>query len=78
MKKFSGKIINTKMGKTATVEVVRLKVHPIYKKRLKIKKKFHAHDELGVKVGDRVVIVETRPISKTKKWKILEVIKKEK
>jgi len=76
MKKFSGRVISTKMKKTATVEVVRLVAHPIYKKRMKTKKKFHVHDELGVKVGDRVIIVETRPISKTKKWKIIEVMKK--
>ena len=76
MKKFSGRVISTKMDKTATVEVIRLVAHPIYKKRMKIKKKFHVHDELGVKVGNRVVFTETKPISKTKKWKIIEVIKK--
>jgi small subunit ribosomal protein S17 len=76
MKKFTGRVIKTKMDKTATVEVVRLKAHPIYKKRMRIKKKFHVHDELGTKVGEQVIIVETRPISKTKKWKVLEVIKK--
>ncbi len=75
MKKFSGQVVRTKMNKTATIEVVRFKIHPIYKKRMKTKRKFHAHDELGVKVGDRVVIAETRPISKTKKWKIIEVMK---
>jgi len=76
MKKFSGRVISTKMDKTATVEVVRLVAHRIYKKRMRTKKKFHAHDELGVKVGDQVMIVETRPISKTKKWRIVEVAKK--
>ena len=75
MKKLIGQVTSTKMDKTATVEVVRFKTHPIYKKRLKVKKKFHAHDELGVKVGHHVVLVETKPMSKTKKWKILEVIK---
>lgn len=76
MKKFSGWVISTKMDKTAVIEVVRLVAHPIYKKRMKMKRKFHVHDELGVKVGDQVVIVETKPISKTKKWKIIEVVKK--
>lgn len=76
MRKFSGKVTGTKMNKTVIVEVTRIKVHPIYKKRLKIKKKFHAHDELGVKINDNVIIGETRPISKTKKWKIIEVLKK--
>ena len=75
MKKFSGLVTSTKMNKTATVVVVRLKIHPIYKKRMKMKKKFHAHDELGVKVGDRVIIGETKPLSKTKNWRILEVVK---
>lgn len=76
MKKFSGQVTSTKMNKTATVEVIGFKVHPIYKKRMKIKKKFHAHDELGVNVGDRVIIGETKPMSKTKSWRILEVVKK--
>jgi len=76
MKKFTGLVTSTKMNKTATVVVVRLKVHPIYKKRMKMKKKFHAHNELGVKVGDRVIIGETKPMSKTKNWRILEVVKK--
>ncbi|MCJ7792523.1 MAG: 30S ribosomal protein S17 [Candidatus Marinimicrobia bacterium] len=76
MKKFTGLVTSTKMNKTASVVVVRLKVHPIYKKRMKMKKKFHAHNELGVKVGDRVIIGETKPLSKTKNWRILEVVKK--
>jgi small subunit ribosomal protein S17 len=63
------------MKKTATVRVERFKIHPVYKKRMKTKKKFHAHDELGVKVGDRVIIGETKPVSKTKNWRILEVVK---
>ena len=76
MKKFVGQVTSAKTDKTITVQVIRFKIHPIYKKRLKIKKKFHVHDELGVKKGDQVVFVETRPISKTKKWKVLEVVKK--
>jgi len=76
MKPLIGIVTSTKMEKTATVEVTRIKVHPIYKKRVKVKKKFHAHDEIGVKEGDKVKIQECRPISKTKKWKIIEIIKK--
>lgn len=72
MKTLEGIVISTKMQKTATVEVERIKVHPLYKKRMRVKKKYHAHDELGVKVGERVKIQECRPISKTKKWKIIE------
>jgi small subunit ribosomal protein S17 len=76
MKILEGVVTSTKMAKTATVLVERFKVHPLYKKRIKVKKKYHAHDEIGVKVGDRVKIQECRPISKTKKFKIIEVIKK--
>ena len=74
MKKFQGKVIATKMAKTAVVEVERYRVHPIYKKRMKVKKKYHVHDELGVKEGDKVIFGETRPISKTKKWRIVEKV----
>lgn len=76
MKPLIGTVTSTKMEKTATVEVERTKVYPIYKKRVRVKKKFHAHDEIGVKVGDKVKIQECRPISKTKKWRIVEVIEK--
>ncbi|MGB9706846.1 MAG: 30S ribosomal protein S17 [Microgenomates group bacterium] len=72
MKILEGVVTSTKMKKTATVLVERFKVHPLYKKRVKVKKKYHAHDQLGVKVGDRVKIQECRPISKTKRWKIIE------
>jgi len=76
MKILEGVVTSTKMAKTATVLVERFKVHPLYKKRVKVKKKYHAHDEIGVKVGDKVKIQECRPISKTKRFKIIEVIKK--
>lgn len=76
MKKIEGVVTSIKMKKTATVLVERKKVHPIYKKRIKVTKKFHVHDEIGVKLGDRVRIQACRPISKTKKWNIIEIIKK--
>jgi small subunit ribosomal protein S17 len=75
MKALRGIVTKTKMAKTATVMVERKKIHPIYKKGVKVTKKYHAHDEIGVKVGDKVKMVETRPISKTKTWKIVEVVK---
>lgn len=78
MKPLIGVVTSTKMNKTATVLVERVKVHPLYKKRFRVKKKYHAHDELGVKDGDRVKIKECRPISKTKSWRIIEIIKKSK
>ena len=74
MKIFKGKVVATKMAKTATVVVERILVHPIYKKRFKRVRKFQVHDELGVKIGDKVSFVTTRPISKLKKWKIIEVL----
>ncbi|PJE67366.1 30S ribosomal protein S17 [Candidatus Shapirobacteria bacterium CG10_big_fil_rev_8_21_14_0_10_40_9] len=76
MKEFKGKVVSAKMAKTATVLVVRQKIHPLYKKRIRVGKKYHVHDDLGVKKGDQVKFVETRPISKTKRWKIVEVDKK--
>ncbi len=74
MKIFKGKVVSTKMAKTATVVVERILVHPIYKKRFKRVRKFQVHDELGVKIGDKVSFVTTRPVSKLKKWKIIEVL----
>jgi len=76
MKTFIGRVVSTKMDQTAVVAVETKKIHPLYKKRVKKTKKYHAHDELGVKEGDLVKIVETRPISKTKKWKIVEKVEK--
>jgi len=78
MKKFTGKVIDAKMAKTARVVVSRLKVHPLYRKRLKIKKIYHVHDELGVKKGDEVKFQGCRPISKTKRWQIVEIVGKAK
>ena len=79
MKIFKGKVISTKMAKTATVAVERIVIHPIYKKRFKRIRKYHVHDEVGVSVGDEVKFIATKPISKLKKWKIIkEPDKKEK
>lgn len=78
MKKFTGKVIDTKMAKTARVVVSHLKVHPLYQKRIKIKKIYHVHDELGVKAGDEVRFQGCRPISKTKRWQIVEIMGKAK
>ena len=78
MKIFTGRVIATKSAKTATVAVERVVIHPLYKKRFKRLTKFQVHDEIGVKVGDRVKFADCRPISKTKKWKISEVVKEKK
>ncbi|MGB6838749.1 MAG: 30S ribosomal protein S17 [Microgenomates group bacterium] len=76
MKIFTGRVTSVKMDKTATVAVERVAIHPVYKKRFKRIKKYHVHDELGTKVGDMVSFVATRPYSKLKKWKIIEVVGK--
>ncbi len=75
MKILTGIVHSKKMDKTALVEVVSTAVSPIYKKIIRIKKKYPCHDEIGVKNNQKVKIAETRPFSKTKKWKIIEVIK---
>jgi len=76
MKIFSGKVVSTKMAKTATVATTRFVTHPVYQKRLKRIKKYHVQDEIGVKEGDRVRFIASKPYSKLKKWQIVEVIKK--
>ncbi len=74
MKTFTGKVVSTKMSKTATVVVERFFEHPIYKKRIRKAKKYHVHDEIGAKVGDEVNFVDSRPYSKTKRWRLVEIL----
>lgn len=74
MKIFTGKVIAKKTDKTATVSVETVSVHPVYKKRFRRSKKYQVHDELGTEVGQKVNFVASKPYSKTKKWKITEVI----
>ena len=70
-----GLVISTKMDKTIVIEHISRVPHPRYKKIIKKTKKYYAHDENGdAQVGDRVRIIETRPISKTKCWTLAEVI----
>ena len=70
----TGKVVKDNRSKTITVLVERKYQHPILKKVIKTKKKYHVHDEKNsFKVGDKVSIVETNPISKQKKFKVLEV-----
>lgn len=71
IKIFTGKVVSTKMAKTATVSVDRVIVHPKYGKRFKRDRKYQVHDEVGVKVGEVVKFVACKPYSKTKKWIIL-------
>jgi len=70
-----GKVVKNNRNKTITVLVERKYQHPVLRKVIKTKKKYHAHDEKNLlKVGDKVSIIETNPISKQKKFKVLEVI----
>ena len=74
MKIFTGKVVATKTAKTATIAVERMTIHPLYKKRFKRTRKYQVHDEIGTKIGDKVKFSDSRPYSKTKKWKIIEVV----
>mgnify|MGYP000489107868 FL=1 len=75
----TGVVSSDKMEKTITVAVERKVKHPIYGKFVKKTTKFHAHDEKNeAKPGDVVRIMETRPLSKTKRWRLVEVIEKAK
>ena len=71
-----GVVSSDKMTKTVVVRVDRLVKHPIYRKYVKRRKKFMAHDELGAKIGDKVKIVETRPMSARKRWRVVEIVQK--
>ena len=70
-----GQVVSTKMAKTVVVEVSRRVPHPLYRRIVTKRARFYAHDEKGLaKLGDRVRIVETRPLSKLKRWRLAEVI----
>lgn len=74
-----GLVTSDKMDKTITVSIERKVKHPIYGKFVKTTKKFKAHDEKNdAKVGDTVKISETRPMSKTKRWRLVEVVERAK
>ena len=75
-KEKTGIVISDKMNKTITVGVERTTKHPIYKRIVKQRSKFMVHDEGEIaKMGDRVRIQETRPLSKNKRWRLVEVLK---
>jgi small subunit ribosomal protein S17 len=72
-----GIVVSDKMEKTVVVQLDQLVAHPIYKKYIKRRVKIKAHDELNEsKVGDKVLIVETRPLSRDKRWRVREIIEK--
>lgn len=74
-KELTGKVVSTKASKTITVQIDTFKMHPLYSKRFKVSKKIAAHDEKEVaKVGDIVTIVECRPLSATKRYRLQAVV----
>ena len=70
----SGLVVSARMNKTIAVSVERFLKHPVFGKTIRKSKKFYAHDEENkARVGDRVVIQETRPLSKTKRWRLVKI-----
>ena len=72
-----GKVTSNKMTKTVVVEIVRKFRHPLYKKVVYASKRVKAHDEIGCQVGDEVQIVESRPLSREKRWVVEAIVKHE-
>ena len=78
-KSLIGIVISNAMDKTIVVETSTLKKHPLYGKRVKSSNRFKAHDENNeCGIGDKVSIMETRPLSKTKNWRLVEILEKAK
>ncbi|MBA3063045.1 MAG: 30S ribosomal protein S17 [Atribacteria sp.] len=74
-----GKVVSDSMEKSIVVRVEYLVSHPLYKKRIKKSTKFMAHDEKDIcRIGDKVKIAETRPLSKRKRWRVTEILEKTK
>ncbi len=72
-----GKVVSDKMDKTRVVVVERIVKHPLYKKYIKVRKKYYVHDERNEsREGDIVRIMETRPLSKIKRWRLVEILRK--
>lgn len=78
-KVFQGKVVSDKMDKTITVLIERRQLHPLYQKYVTQSKKLKAHDETNdAKIGDTVRVIECRPISKDKTWKLVEIVERAK
>ena len=76
-KTFTGTVVSDKMDKTVTVTVSTRSLHPLYKKYITRSKKYKAHDETNeAREGDTVRIIESRPVSKHKRWRLLEVVER--
>ena len=79
VRSITGRVVSNKMNKTISVEVERLVPHPMYGKYVKRTSKLMAHDEKNeCTIGDTVRIMETRPLSKTKRWRLVEIVEKAK
>ncbi|MBA4379113.1 MAG: 30S ribosomal protein S17 [Anaerolinea sp.] len=76
-RRMTGFVTSNKMTKTVVVEITRTFQHPLYRKVVHSSKRVKAHDELGCQIGDRVQIVESRPISRDKRWVVEAIIKHE-
>jgi small subunit ribosomal protein S17 len=78
-KVFTGQVVSDKMDKTITVRVESRKLHPLYKKYVMQSVKYKAHDENNdAKIGDTVRVIESRPLSKDKRWRLLEIVERAK
>jgi small subunit ribosomal protein S17 len=76
-RRITGVVTSNKMTKTVVVEITRVFRHPLYRKVVHSSKRVKAHDEIGCQIGDHVQIVESRPLSRDKRWVVERVIKKE-
>jgi len=76
-RQLQGTVVSDAMDKTAVVLVESIKLHPLYRKVIRRHKRYHAHDEANVaQVGDVVLLEECRPISRSKRWRVVEVVEK--
>ena len=75
MRSIIGTVVSDKMKNTVVVEMTWFAAHPLYHKQMRHTQKFHAHNDKGAKTGDQVRIVEIKPMSKTKTWKVEEILK---
>ena len=77
IKEREGVVVSAKMIKTVVVRVERLVAHPLYGKRIRLHQRYKAHDEKGeCREGDRVLLIETRPLSKDKRWRVSRILKR--
>ena len=73
-RRITGVVTSNKMTKTVVVEIGRTFRHPLYRKVVHLSKRVKAHDELGCQIGDQVIIVESRPLSRRKRWVVEEIL----